>query len=313
MRFKVGHVTDIHLHNWSDLRLRDFISKRLTGFANFQLRRRGEYREEVLAAALNQLVQEDIELLIVSGDLSNLGLRSEFQHAREFIEKRVPETIPKIVVPGNHDRYTPDTADGRFEEIYEGWMGEPCSEDLAWPRYYEKDGWCFLLVDSSLPTPWFEAWGEIGDEALTVLDDFMTENPVDARHFVIVVHHHPSIALYKRRERKRNLRDAQKLREIASKHHTELILHGHNHHYDIRRMQDAEETVIFGLSSSISSKAKDPRTSGQYALHTFDDEGVVENWVASWNGTSFSTIERVEPDEVRTESPAEVPSAQRAT
>lgn len=308
MTFTAGHVTDIHLRNWSDLRFRDFIGKRLSGVANFQLKRRGDYKEIVLATALERMVEAKMDLLIVSGDLSNLGLRSEFEHAREFIEQYVPDCIPRIVIPGNHDRYTPDTTDGRFEAVFEDWIGTACTPDLDWPRYYVMGSWCFLLLDSSLPTPWFEAWGRIGDEQLQAVQDFVRRNPEGSENFAMVVHHHPSVALYKKRERKRNLRDAAALREFAAKCGVELILHGHNHYYDVRRMHEHPETVIFGLSSSITSKAGRPKESGQFALHSFSPAGVIESSVSSWTGEDFSVIECIEPAEIRTESPAEIPA-----
>ncbi|MCA9159427.1 MAG: metallophosphoesterase, partial [Planctomycetales bacterium] len=56
---------------------------------------------DVAEAALASCVRLAPDLLVVSGDLTQRARREQFEAARDYLQ-RFP-TIPRLVIPGNHD------------------------------------------------------------------------------------------------------------------------------------------------------------------------------------------------------------------
>jgi len=56
---------------------------------------------EAAEAALRLSHDENLDLIVISGDFTQRAKRYQFEEARDFIRRLPP--LPKIVVPGNHD------------------------------------------------------------------------------------------------------------------------------------------------------------------------------------------------------------------
>ena len=327
---RVGHLSDIHVPELSDLKPKDLIGKRLTGWLNFQLKRRREYRRDVLAAAVQRLAEEQVDLVIVSGDLTNLGYRSELIAARAHLAPLDEAGIPWVAIPGNHDAYVPEARDGRFEELLAGHIGRPTHPDTAqsdtaqsdtaqsdtarpdaarsnaaWPRVIDVGPVTAVLLDSGVPTPPFRAWGRVDDAQLARVDAALADAAARGRRILVAVHHHPSVALHRRDDDHRNLRGAAALRQLCRQHGVRLLIHGHDHRFDARTMHGHPETTIFGVSSGISSRHGDERTAGQLAIHQSHPDGSWTHEVASWNGARFLPLRPVTT--LRPEAPEEQP------
>ena len=79
---RIAHVSDLHVLSPAGVRWRSVVfNKRLTGYANILLRRgrvfRRDYLDTVLAAA-----RHDADHVVVTGDITNLSLDTEYQVAR---------------------------------------------------------------------------------------------------------------------------------------------------------------------------------------------------------------------------------------
>src|SRR6476469_6533516 len=86
-------------------------NKRITGYANTLLSRGRVHRREYLLAVLRASA-EDADHVVVTGDITNLALESEFEEARALLDALHADLT---VVPGNHDIYLPSThRDRRF-------------------------------------------------------------------------------------------------------------------------------------------------------------------------------------------------------
>src|SRR5689334_14244879 len=103
---RIAHVSDLHVLSDRNVEWRKMLfNKRITGYANTILRRgrvhRREYLERVLEGAT-----EAADHLVVTGDITNLALESEYGEARELLD-RAAARCETTVVPGNHDIYLP--------------------------------------------------------------------------------------------------------------------------------------------------------------------------------------------------------------
>lgn len=113
------HLSDLHFGD-GDLSLAEVlqggVDKSLVGFLNRRLNPSrafpGKLREEVLAMALDL----KWDLLVITGDLTNLSHPKEFQAARRALQPLIDKGR-LLVMPGNHDRYT-KKARGLFEDHF---------------------------------------------------------------------------------------------------------------------------------------------------------------------------------------------------
>lgn len=289
---RIGHLSDIHVPAPGAMSLRDLFSKRLTGWLNFKLRRQKEYKIEVLDHAIQRLIDAQVDLVIVSGDLSNLSFRQEYERAKRHLSALSDAGIPWLVIPGNHDRYLATSDDGALEEIFAEHLGEPLREGCDYPWFHALEGASIVGLNSALPTPPFQAWGRVGEAQLDAVRASAARIRERGFPVVLVVHHHVGRAPNKKKDHERNLKDSDAVLALAHELQASLLIHGHNHWLDVRDIQGLR---AFAASSGISSQAGVHRSAGQVAIHRFDAEGQVHHDVAFWQGDAFSAWMPIDP------------------
>ena len=99
---RFAQISDPHLSSLEGVPARDLMSKRALGYLSWRLRRRFEHRTEVLAALERDLQQFALDQLLVTGDLTHLGLPREFRQALAWL-RQLGEPQEVAVIPGNHD------------------------------------------------------------------------------------------------------------------------------------------------------------------------------------------------------------------
>lgn len=291
MTTRIGHLSDIHVPALEPFSLRDLFSKRVTGFLNFKLKRQKEYEIRVLQAAVQQLIDARVDLVIVSGDLTNLAYRQEFETAKKLLSPLSDAQIPWFVVPGNHDRYLAAACDGRMEHIFQDHLGEALGDD-AYPWLSSQHGATIIGLNSAVPNAPFQAWGEVSQDQLHALEAARTRIQSLAQPIVIVVHHHLGKAPNKKNDANRNLRNSDQVLALAQKLGAQLVIHGHNHFLDI---QDMGAVRVFAASSGISNQQGEHRSAGQVAIHTVTNQAPPRHEVAYWQGEAFGDWTEVSP------------------
>lgn len=284
MTTRIGHLSDIHVPDLSEMRPLDLFSKRLTGWLNFKLKRENEYAPRVLDHAVQRLIDARVDLVLISGDLTNLAYTAEFERARAHLSPLTDAGIPWLVIPGNHDRYLASAVDGRMERIFADALGKPLRDDDAYPYLSVQAGCAVVGLNSAVANAPFMAWGEVGeaqrDAALRASDRIQALGlPV-----VVMVHHHIGLAPHKKKDGNRNLRDSDAVLALARSLGACLILHGHNHYLDVR---DIDGLRVFAASSGISSRATTHKKAGQVAIHTVAADAPPTHEVAFWQGDLF--------------------------
>ncbi|NUT92494.1 MAG: phosphodiesterase [Saccharothrix sp.] len=114
-----------------------------------------------------------LDAILVSGDIADHGLTSEYELAREHLTSKVPV----LVLPGNHDDR------GNFRRVLLGGAGD------APVNQVEKIGdVVFALCDSSIPG---RADGLLDDGTLDWLDDVLRQGAP-----TFVCFHHPPVTVH---------------------------------------------------------------------------------------------------------------------
>src|SRR4051794_38719172 len=99
---RIAHLSDLHVLSPGSMRWRSLLfNKRVTGYATIVFHRgrvfRRDYLDVVVAAA-----GRDADHVVITGDITNLALESEYEVASRMIEA-LARTVEPTIVPGNHD------------------------------------------------------------------------------------------------------------------------------------------------------------------------------------------------------------------
>ncbi|MCX8049073.1 MAG: metallophosphoesterase [Methylohalobius sp.] len=224
--FCLAHLSDPHLTSLSSVHPYELLSKRILGYLSWQLHRRHEHRFEVLQALVHDLHTQQPDHIVVTGDLTQLGLPHEYRQATDWLAQLgPPEKV--TVVPGNHDRY----------------VAVPWQDSLGlWQAYLTSDhGGCFfpivrkrgpvvlLGVDSAPPSAPFLATGKVGKEQLMRLSQLLAEFAHSCCR-IVLIHHppHPDAVQFRKR-----LTNHAALCDILAKQGCGLVLHGHSHKWQL--------------------------------------------------------------------------------
>lgn len=265
---RIAHLSDIHLDT-TGLRPWHLLDKRFTGAVNLMLGRSSRHRSSVVAEALQLVRSLDCEHIVVTGDLTNLSIALEFFNARKFLDDHIDLDASQLhVVPGNHDRYTPDASVLRsFEKHFAPYIESDLPEltsGATWPYVKLYDEVAIIGLDSSIPLPPFMAGGWIGGKQRKRTAAILEHPEVKRRYSVVLLHHHLFKPSNRRGEFPRHLFDKRPVLDMLVAGGANLVLHGHNHWYGFRQIQD---TLICEAGSSSITRSEDPRGGGKFNIY----------------------------------------------
>jgi 3',5'-cyclic AMP phosphodiesterase CpdA len=232
----LAHLSDIHIGAKALWRVRDWFSKRFTGWVNLHFGRASRFRhaEQILAALVQQLRHDPPSRIIFSGDATTLGFAEEFARAVELLGVNGADALPGIAVPGNHDYYTRGVAaSGLFEKHFHPWLAGRRVDEATYP-FAQRVGRVWLVgVNSCTGNRWpWDAAGSVGNEQLARLDTLLQHLEPGPR---ILVTHYPVCLSSGAPERPHHwLRDVDAVLKVAIRGGVCLWLHGHRHRpYDV--------------------------------------------------------------------------------
>jgi 3',5'-cyclic AMP phosphodiesterase CpdA len=269
--FRLAHLSDVHLGIVPELRLRDFASKRIVGYANWRRNRAAAMTTATLEALVADLRSKEPDHIVVTGDLTNIARREEFQGARDWLEALgPPERVTAI--PGNHDAYVPG-AHNRFRELWAPWMvsGAEHIGKALFPFMRRKEHVALIGVSSAVASAPFMATGRVGSHQTERVAALLDEARAEGLFRVILIHHPPK--LIDPRSGWRKLTDGKRFRAMIERHGAELILHGHEHTRMLTAIRGATGIVpVIGVPAGSGPAIGGPRAGG-YALHEIVETG----------------------------------------
>jgi Icc protein len=115
-----------------------------------------------------------IDVLLVTGDISQDGSAESYRRFHEFIE---PLEIPSYFLQGNHDYSAPMLKEFGAERV------APCKVNAV---HLQNSPWQIVLVNSSVEN---QVGGHFGEEQIQYLKNTLTVNPESPT--LICFHHHP--------------------------------------------------------------------------------------------------------------------------
>jgi len=235
---RILHFSDIHVNlQIRHMHWKKWFSKRAIGAINL-LRGRASYFDETekkLAALVRFKEENDIDIVINTGDYTALGLKNELILARQLLDPFMTPPQNYITVPGNHDIYVHEgNSHYRFSEQF-------CSvlqNDL--PEYCRGGHWplirllgenvAVIAIDSARPNPvpW-KSSGEIPAEQLQALDKILKDERIRGRFLFVMTHYAPRLSNGEPDKKLHGLINADDFLEVCRPIENGAILFGHIH------------------------------------------------------------------------------------
>lgn len=265
---RLAHLSDLHVLDVQGVKPWRFFNKRVTGVANLLSLRRSAHSQALLEAAVDTLLGLDVDHVVVTGDLTNLSLESEFARARELLEPLVDRGLS--VVPGNHDVYTRGSyRKDRFEAFFGDllWDTPVPSRDGRYPWFKRVGGVHMIGFSSALPRAPLIATGEIGPDQLDRMHRYLATERRPDEFAVALLHHN----LHKRGPRKdtmHGLVDRAAVLDACAAADVGLVLHGHTH--AAHRFRD-RSTWVIGCGSS-TWDSEDPEHRGRFNVYAISGQ-----------------------------------------
>jgi 3',5'-cyclic AMP phosphodiesterase CpdA len=220
--------------------------------------------------------------VVITGDLTNLALESEFQLTREVLASDLAMDAGAIsILPGNHDLYTQGALRSRrFERFLGPWLQSDLPElavdvgGAMFPVVKLRGPAAVIAVSSAVPRPPFVAAGELGAAQITALARIL-DHPEVARRVAVVALHHPIVHGWSRLKQKlEGLRDGYALLALLRALPRGLVLHGHLHRRVQRTITTARGAIQHVGATSASLQHEAPDRMAGFNVYEVDDGGV---------------------------------------
>lgn len=285
---RIAHLSDVHVLDLAGVHWTRFVNKRVTGLVNLVGARKDAHPTRLLEAAVAELAADrTIDHVVVTGDLSNLALESEFARARTILE---PLAGRLSVIPGNHDVYTRGAQKSRrFEQHFGDWMwgagsnGDPATATYPWLKDFGEVALIgFSSAVARLP---FVATGHVSAAQLERFEVLHASGALAGRCAVALVHHNLHARGF-RKDKMHGLANRDDFVAALAKAGVRLLLHGHTH--VSHRFEQDGVAVIGSGSSTWSSEV--PEHVGRYNVYDIGRDGVRSAEVRRWSESDLRFV-----------------------
>lgn len=274
--FTLAHLSDVHLGGVGIPQPGALLSKRLFGYLSWHLRRKAIHVAPVLDALVADLHGREAEHIAVTGDLVNISLPSEFEHASAWLAALGPPASV-TVIPGNHDAYVP-IAWERSLGLWAAYMAgsradgveRPAKGPSDFPFLRRRGPLALIGISTAEPMPPHMAAGRIGTEQLARLAMLLKSARSEGLCRVVLIHHPPvSGAAYKRKQ----LLDSEAFLAMVASEGAELILHGHTHMSGLAYLPTPAGKVPVVSVPSASARPTARHDPARYHLYRIERQG----------------------------------------
>jgi 3',5'-cyclic AMP phosphodiesterase CpdA len=296
MPMRVLHFSDPHVvPRLRAVPLADWPGKRFVGAAGLHLLKRKYLRgvKEKLAALAELAVEQRVDLVLCTGDLTVLGTEHELADARRLLQPLFDRPLGLIAVPGNHDLYTPDTVrERRFERHFaDAILGGDAkwAVDGPWPLVRRfGDDVAVVAVTSAEPflAPW-QSGGRIPQRQLAALKRVLADPSIRGRFVFVMTHHAPRLANGRPDRVFHGLKNQEEFLSACGGIDRGAVLFGHVHHRFRLQLPDLDAALYDAGSATMR---------GREGFWIFDVDGTK---VRATPGHRSDGRYRLIPDEAR--------------
>jgi 3',5'-cyclic AMP phosphodiesterase CpdA len=281
MSLRFLHTSDIHLLDLSGVSPWRYLNKRLTGRVNLALKRRRSHDAKLFHRMMEMVPVLGVDRLVLTGDLTNLALESEFELVQRTL-RAAP--VPTTVIPGNHDTYTRGSVRaGRFESFLSEFMDGERIGRAAYPFVQRHGDLALIGVSTAIASLPLYAVGQVGADQLARLGKLLHITAGQGLRRVVLIHHPVVDGVSGVRH---DLLDRSAFARVIAEHGAELVLHGHEHVTIDTVLPGPKGPVpIHGISSGTSVSAK-PGKAACFSVYDATAD-TIRRELYTWNGSEF--------------------------
>ena len=161
------------------------IGKRIMGSLNYFFggrRTHFSHSDRRLELLLADVDAQSPDHVVCTGDLTQMSFPEEFETAAKIFGQRLESPSRFTVIPGNHDRYTKATDQGRH---FENWFGSLCAEGTFPFTKRLSDSVTLVGLDPCRATGMADSSGLLGKEQLSALKEVLRQLSAE-NQFVII-------------------------------------------------------------------------------------------------------------------------------
>lgn len=277
--FSLAHISDPHLTSLAGIELSQLLNKRIVGYLFWLRKRRFIHRREIINSLVDDLHTVRPDHIVVTGDLTHLGLPMEYVEARQWLDSLgSPDQV--TVIPGNHEAYW---GKNWFEKcsMWEPYLkSDPDPDIVRTANFFPSLRICgkvaLIGLCSARPSLPLLATGSLGQEQLAGLEILLQQMGDRGLMRVVLIHHPPLPGMEKRRK---CLTDSPLLTAVLQRCGAELVLHGHRHVATFTGLQTPAGMIpVIGVPSA-SAHNSDPEHCAKYNIYQ------IKKTVVGWNVT----------------------------
>lgn len=262
--YRLAHISDVHLGPLPKVRKRELMSKRVTGYINWQRHRgktMGQHDQiDVLEMLIDDMAAQNVDHTAITGDLVNIATDAEITQVQSWLEAHF-DPVKTSLVPGNHDAYVP----GSLAKVCAAWapffhFAEGNGPD-HFPTVIRDQYVSIICVSSARATMPFSAEGFFRKKQAERLDALLDQEKGRCR--VVSIHHPP---IHKAAPWHKKLRGIDRFQSVIRNAGAELILHGHTHLPTLHWLETSNGAVPVAGVASASQGAGGRRPMSNYSL-----------------------------------------------
>lgn len=224
---KIAHFSDPHLgaptDDWTAL-----FDKRWVGLFNYKFRRSYQHDPKYLERAVNYILENDFDVVVCTGDLTNTGQPNEFETVKKIMQKLVDSKIPVIYTPGNHDCYVsrPHCVKA-VREMFK--YVNSCDYELdELPVVRHINGIDFIIFNNSRPTTLIFSGAWVTKKDSDWIKNFCSQEKKYPR---VLVNHYPIIEKHTLLRMRHCLYGQSEILKLLESGSIDLSICGHRHFY----------------------------------------------------------------------------------
>ena len=255
----IAHLSDLHILGAGAAQARSVLELGMR-FASFGRALDPKQRIDKLVAGLGAARDAGAVHLVISGDLTEMGMPDQFETlARTLEEARIdPDRV--TLVPGNHDSYTRADAWSRALDGPLARFRRAAARDDG--KVVERARAFLLPLDVACHQHFTRAAGELTTRAADALEWRVRDQSGRGKPLVIVVHHSPLPHNPRAWHWLHGLRGGERILDLMVRYPDVHVLHGHLHH-EVDASVDARRPRIFGAPAVVD----DPRRAARVRLY----------------------------------------------
>ncbi len=242
---KIIHISDLHFP--ISIPIWKLRGKMISGYLNFKIRRESKYPPEAVRALFQKIKSLPYDLLIISGDITNLSHKNEFLESKKILHSLLNEKA--FLIPGNHDRYVVSALEP--VDLFTSTFVNNIGTQLETCRYYlkilELKNFYVIGWDSNHPSMIGDASGFLEQNIIDETLNFLRNK---TKPYFLVCHHPIWNPPDKQEHNFHKLRNRDYVFQRLLENPPLAYFHGHLHTNWVKKKTQEFPFYVFNSASS---------------------------------------------------------------